>query len=64
MFENRIYWKCWAIDRYNKLFSLTFFEEVNYKQNHGKNNMFMQFITEIDFYYADFLSFIVKEKNY
>ena len=53
----------------NKLFSLTesfdyFFEEVNYKQNHVKNNMFMQFITEIDFYYADFLSFIVKEKNY
>ena len=51
-------------NRYNKLFSLTescdyFFEEVNYKQNHVKNNMFMRFITELDFYYVDFLSFIV-----
>ena len=38
-------------NRNNKLFFLTescdyFFEEVNYKQNHGKNNAFMRFITE------------------
>jgi hypothetical protein len=51
-------------NRYNKLFSLTescdyFFEEVNYNQNHGKNNFFMRFINELDFYYVDFLSFIV-----
>ena len=36
-----------------------FFEEVNYKQNHEKNNVFMWFINELDFYYIDFLSFIV-----
>ena len=37
--------------RYNKLFYLTesndyFFEEVNYNQNHEKNNAFMWFIIE------------------
>ena len=51
-------------NRNNKLFSLTescdyFFEEVNYKQNHGKNNVFIRFITELDFYYVDFFIFIV-----
>ena len=38
-------------NRNNKLFFLTescdyFFEEVNYKQNNGKNNVFMRFIIE------------------
>ena len=51
-------------NRYNKLFSLTescdyFFEEVNYKQNHEKNNVFMRFITELDFYFVNFFNFIV-----
>ncbi len=58
------------LNRYNKLFFLTescdyFFEEVNYKQNHGKNNVFMRFITELDFYFVNFLNFIVtNEKSY
>ena len=42
-----------------------FFEEVNYKQNHEKNNVFMRFITELDFYFVNFLNFIVtNEKSY
>ena len=51
-------------NRYNKLFALTescdyFFEEVSYKHIHGTNSAFVRFITNIDFYYIDFFSFLI-----
>ena len=60
-----------SLIRNNKLFFLTescdyFFEEVNYKQNNGKNNVFMRFITELDFYFFNFFEFYcnINETSY
>ena len=51
-------------DRYTKLFSLlqrcdNFFEEIRYKQIHGKTNCLMVLITDINFYYVEVIAFLI-----
>lgn len=51
-------------DRYTKLFCLmeridNFFEEISYKQIHGKSNYFIRMITDINFYYLEVMAFCI-----